>query len=257
MSKRSRSALEKYDPRPAPSGCPPRPGRPDSRAAFRCGHPSRDGGRARDRGSGRSGSAWSTGTSSVAHWISPQADHSIAWPGWTARPSCGRWRCSRHRGPRRSRSPAAARREQHAPRDRYDRDPLTAEREHRATHHGQHPRLRRVFRLSARADPVFLLEMLYEAVYWRDDGRDERPPLESLLNDPHHAAYVEGWGRPGDTAVIALRPQRRTGRCRVGAALPRHCARLRVPLRGDPRAGDRGVRRVPRAGRRKPPPRAR
>ena len=38
----------------------------------------------------------------------------------------------------------------------------------------------------------------------RDDGRDERPPLESLLNDPHHAAYVEGWGRPGDTAVIAL-----------------------------------------------------
>jgi ribosomal protein S18 acetylase RimI-like enzyme len=81
-----------------------------------------------------------------------------------------------------------------------------------------HPRLPGVFRLSARADPVFLLEMLYEAVYWRDDGRDERPPLESLLDDPHHAVYVEGWGRPGDTAVIAFDRSDEP----VGAAWSRH-----------------------------------
>ncbi len=75
-----------------------------------------------------------------------------------------------------------------------------------------------MFRLSARADPVFLLEMLYEAVFWRDDGRDERPPLESLLNDPHYAAYVEGWGRPGDTALIAFDRSDEP----VGAAWARH-----------------------------------
>jgi ribosomal protein S18 acetylase RimI-like enzyme len=28
-------------------------------------------------------------------------------------------------------------------------------------------------------------------------------PLRELLADPHVARYVEGWGRPGDTAVIA------------------------------------------------------
>jgi ribosomal protein S18 acetylase RimI-like enzyme len=61
-----------------------------------------------------------------------------------------------------------------------------------------------VFRLSARADPTFLAEMLYEAVYWRDDGAEERPALDELLSRPETARYVTDWGRTGDAAVFAL-----------------------------------------------------
>ena len=61
-----------------------------------------------------------------------------------------------------------------------------------------------VFRLSSRADPAFLAEMLYEAVNWRDDGAEERPPLEELLAQPEMRRYVESWGRKGDTAIVAL-----------------------------------------------------
>jgi len=46
--------------------------------------------------------------------------------------------------------------------------------------------------------------MLYEAVNWRDDGAEERPPLEELLLQPELARYVSGWGRIGDTAIVAL-----------------------------------------------------
>jgi ribosomal protein S18 acetylase RimI-like enzyme len=77
-----------------------------------------------------------------------------------------------------------------------------------------------VFRIGTHADPAFLIEMLYEAVHWRDDGAEERPPLDELLNDPHHACYVQGWGRTGDTAVIAFD---RTDEP-VGAAWYRHFA---------------------------------
>lgn len=58
--------------------------------------------------------------------------------------------------------------------------------------------------MSARADPAFLAEMLYEIAYWHDDGEEERPPLEKLLTEPVHARFVEGWGRTGDVAVLAL-----------------------------------------------------
>jgi ribosomal protein S18 acetylase RimI-like enzyme len=61
-----------------------------------------------------------------------------------------------------------------------------------------------VFRLSARADPAFLAEMLYEAVNWYDDGAEERPSMDAVLGDPRNARYVEGWGRDGDVAVCAL-----------------------------------------------------
>ena len=61
-----------------------------------------------------------------------------------------------------------------------------------------------MFRLSTRADPAFLAEMLYEAVHWRDDGAEERPPLDALLAQPETARYVSGWGRSGDLAVFAL-----------------------------------------------------
>ena len=61
-----------------------------------------------------------------------------------------------------------------------------------------------MFRLSTRADPAFLAEMLYEAVNWRDDGAEERPALEEQLAQPELRRYVEGWGRKGDLAVVAL-----------------------------------------------------
>ena len=61
-----------------------------------------------------------------------------------------------------------------------------------------------MFRLSARADPAFLTEMLYEAVYWRDDGAEERPALDAMLENPEIARYVTDWGRAGDVALCAL-----------------------------------------------------
>jgi ribosomal protein S18 acetylase RimI-like enzyme len=61
-----------------------------------------------------------------------------------------------------------------------------------------------VFRLSSRADPAFLAEMLYEVVNWRDDGAEERPPLDELLARPELRRYVEDWGRVGDVAIVAL-----------------------------------------------------
>jgi ribosomal protein S18 acetylase RimI-like enzyme len=61
-----------------------------------------------------------------------------------------------------------------------------------------------VFRLSTDADPDFLGEMLYEAVYWRDDGAEERPPLDELLARPENALYLESWGRPTDAAIVVL-----------------------------------------------------
>jgi ribosomal protein S18 acetylase RimI-like enzyme len=61
-----------------------------------------------------------------------------------------------------------------------------------------------VFRLSSRADPAFLAEMLYEVVNWRDDGAEERPPLDELLERPELRRYVEDWGRIGDVAIVAL-----------------------------------------------------
>jgi ribosomal protein S18 acetylase RimI-like enzyme len=61
-----------------------------------------------------------------------------------------------------------------------------------------------VFRLSARADPAFLAEMLYEAVNWYDDGAEERPQLDVVVARPENARYIAGWGRPGDVALCAL-----------------------------------------------------
>src|SRR4051794_33396193 len=46
--------------------------------------------------------------------------------------------------------------------------------------------------------------MLYEAVYWNDDGAEERPPLDGMMADDHNARYVMDWGRPGDVALMAL-----------------------------------------------------
>ncbi len=53
-----------------------------------------------------------------------------------------------------------------------------------------------VIRRGGRQDVRFLRDMLHHAYYWR-----ERNPGESA---GPVARYVKGWGRPGDTALIAL-----------------------------------------------------
>ena len=50
-------------------------------------------------------------------------------------------------------------------------------------------------------DLPVLKEMLYEAVCWRPN--QPRPPQDEVLRDPHVARYVKGWGRAGDTAIVA------------------------------------------------------
>lgn len=63
-----------------------------------------------------------------------------------------------------------------------------------------------------RGDFVFLCEMLYEAVYWRPE--QPRPALRVMMRLPHLGHYVQGWGRDGDTALLAVTPEGQ----RVGAA---------------------------------------
>jgi len=43
--------------------------------------------------------------------------------------------------------------------------------------------------------------MLYKTAYWRSG--EPRPPKGEALSGPEHARYHQGWGRPGDTAVLA------------------------------------------------------
>lgn len=52
------------------------------------------------------------------------------------------------------------------------------------------------------ADAPFLRAMLYEAAFW--NPVTPKPEIEEALADPHLASYIEGWGRTGDLAVIAL-----------------------------------------------------
>lgn len=51
------------------------------------------------------------------------------------------------------------------------------------------------------ADADFLGAMLIEAVYW--DPAKERLPTEFLLAHPQLTIFHEGWGRPGDTGLVA------------------------------------------------------
>jgi GNAT superfamily N-acetyltransferase len=54
--------------------------------------------------------------------------------------------------------------------------------------------------------------VLYETAYWRS-GEPRLPKVE-VLSGLEHARYLQGWGRPGDTAVLAEDLDRR----RLGAA---------------------------------------
>jgi GNAT superfamily N-acetyltransferase len=53
-----------------------------------------------------------------------------------------------------------------------------------------------VIRRGGRQDVRFLRDMLHHAYYWRERNPDDGPGPA--------ARYVKGWGRPGDTALIAV-----------------------------------------------------
>jgi GNAT superfamily N-acetyltransferase len=50
-------------------------------------------------------------------------------------------------------------------------------------------------------DLGFLREMLYAALDWRPDA--ELPPIELVLAHEQVVIFHEGWGRAGDTALVA------------------------------------------------------
>jgi ribosomal protein S18 acetylase RimI-like enzyme len=50
-------------------------------------------------------------------------------------------------------------------------------------------------------DLPFLEEMLFEAFFWRSET--VRPEFRDFIKEPQFRMLVSGWGRPGDTAVIA------------------------------------------------------
>lgn len=58
-------------------------------------------------------------------------------------------------------------------------------------------------------DLEFLREMLYAALAWRP-GVDI-PPVEWVLAHPQVVVFHEGWGRSGDTALVAEEHGRRLG----------------------------------------------
>jgi ribosomal protein S18 acetylase RimI-like enzyme len=61
-------------------------------------------------------------------------------------------------------------------------------------------------------DLRFLRAMLHEAAFWRPGaGGAARPSLDEALASPHLARYVEGWGRPGDRALLARHGDRALG----------------------------------------------
>lgn len=57
-----------------------------------------------------------------------------------------------------------------------------------------------VLRPATARDLPWLRAMLLEAAFWRPGPR---PPPDRALARPDLARWVEGWGRPGDTGVVA------------------------------------------------------
>ncbi len=62
--------------------------------------------------------------------------------------------------------------------------------------------------------------MLFEAAFWRPDR--PRPPLAAAARDPMLARYIEGWGRPGDAGLVAVRGSERLGAATYRLFDPEH-----------------------------------
>jgi hypothetical protein len=58
-------------------------------------------------------------------------------------------------------------------------------------------------------DLAFLREMLYAALDWRPDA--ELPPIEFVLAHKQVVIFHDGWGRAGDTALVAEEERRPVG----------------------------------------------
>ena len=56
-------------------------------------------------------------------------------------------------------------------------------------------------RNATQKDLAFLQEMLFEAVYWRSGA--DRPSLQEFSENSRFSNLLAGWGRPGDTALVA------------------------------------------------------
>ena len=61
----------------------------------------------------------------------------------------------------------------------------------------------------AEGELTFLGEILYAALAWRPDV--ELPPIEYVLAHPQVTIFHEGWGRTGDTALVAEEGERLIG----------------------------------------------
>ena len=66
----------------------------------------------------------------------------------------------------------------------------------------ERPRLGAMVRPGGSRDVPFLRDMVRHAFYWHSFAGDEEPPL---------TRYTEQWGRPGDTAVVAIEDFRPVG----------------------------------------------
>lgn len=71
-----------------------------------------------------------------------------------------------------------------------------------------------LFRPAAEDDEPFMWEMLYEAAHWASEEPGPKPSPEELLSDDRLRRYLEGWGKEGDFAVVALNAEGG----RIGAA---------------------------------------
>ena len=58
------------------------------------------------------------------------------------------------------------------------------------------------------ADLPFLEDMLYEATWgYREDSAAAHPRRELTPADPNYGMFLGGWGRPGDSGLIAMDAQ--------------------------------------------------
>jgi len=60
-----------------------------------------------------------------------------------------------------------------------------------------------MIRSASGTDLPFLRKMLYTAAFWRPNQTSPLTFEEALL-PPEISRYVEGWGRPSDTAFVAV-----------------------------------------------------